>query len=34
MMAAATMVEEGVNARSVTLFDGNAKMGKKVAITG
>jgi predicted Rossmann fold flavoprotein len=34
MMAAATLAELGVNGASVTLFDGNSAMGKKVAITG
>ena len=34
MMAAATMVEEGVVPAYVSVFDGNSKMGKKVAITG
>lgn len=34
MMAGATIVEEGVPVSFVTVFDSNAKMGKKVAITG
>lgn len=33
MMTAATMVEEGVPASCVAVFDANSKMGKKVAIT-
>lgn len=34
MMVASTLIEEGVSPSSVALFDGNFKMGKKVAITG
>lgn len=34
MMVSATLAEEGVPAVSVCVFDGNSKMGKKVAITG
>ncbi len=34
MMVAATLVEEGVPVANVTVYDGNSKMGKKVAITG
>ncbi len=33
MMAAATMVELGLPAMAVAVFDSNAKMGRKVAIT-
>lgn len=34
MMAAAALAELGVPGSAVTVFDGNSKMGKKVAITG
>jgi len=33
MMVAATLVEGGIPGESIVLFDGNRRIGRKVAIT-